>query len=139
MSRDEKLLEEFGRRVKAFRDERGFSQEQLAELADISAKHVGELERGLKEPGLVAVLGLARALDVDLVVLVPFRAGEDPFPPRPTYKEWLATLHSGQQLVELATRMARSAEHFRAARPTKASRLAASRRGAKSATARPKR
>jgi transcriptional regulator with XRE-family HTH domain len=131
MLRDRGLLEEFGRRVKVFREERGISQDELAELAGLTGKHVGDLERGTKEPGLFALLGLARAFDVDLVALVPFRAGADPFAPRPSYKDWQATLQSSQQLVELATRMSRAAESFRAARLPKPSSRSASKRGTK--------
>jgi transcriptional regulator with XRE-family HTH domain len=122
------LLREFGRRVKVFREERGWSQDELAERAGMTGKHAGDLERGAKEPGLVALLGLARALDVDLVAIVPFRAGADPFAPRPTAAEWQATLLSAQQLADLATRMTRAAERARAVRPQKPSRAAASAR-----------
>jgi transcriptional regulator with XRE-family HTH domain len=138
MLRDEELLQEFGRRVKVFREERGYSQDELAERSGITGKHVGDLERGAKEPGLLALLGLAGALDVDLVTLVPFRAGADPFAPRPTYKEWEATLHAAQHLVALAARMSQTADHFRAARLPKpsASRAAASRRPRKASRSR---
>lgn len=130
MLRDVELLQEFGRRVKAFREERGWSQDDLAERAGMTGKHIGDLERGDKEPGLLALLGVAKGLDVDLVALLPFRAGADPFLPRPSYKDWQATLQSAQQLVELATRMARAAESFRTARPARpaSSRAVSSRR-----------
>lgn len=48
------------------RRESGFSQEKLAEMTGLSANFVGEMERGLKAPGLVVILRLSRALDVSV-------------------------------------------------------------------------
>lgn len=48
------------------RRESGLSQEKLAEMTGLSANFVGEMERGLKAPGLVVILRLSRALGVSV-------------------------------------------------------------------------
>lgn len=54
----------FGRRVRAVREERGFSQEELAERAGMHRTYVSSLERGQRNVGLDNVHALARALEV---------------------------------------------------------------------------
>lgn len=48
------------------RRQSGLSQEKLAEMTGLSANFVGEMERGLKAPGLVVILRLSRALEVSV-------------------------------------------------------------------------
>lgn len=60
------VAERFGSRLRVLRRESGFSQEKLAEMTGLSANFVGEMERGLKAPGLVVILRLSRALDVSV-------------------------------------------------------------------------
>ena len=60
------VAELFGRTLREIRKEKGFSQERLAELTGVSANFVGEMERGLKAPGLVVIVRLSRALGVPL-------------------------------------------------------------------------
>ena len=54
----------FGSGLRRIRKEKGLSQESLAELTGLSTNYVGEMERGLKAPGLVVIVRLARALRV---------------------------------------------------------------------------
>jgi transcriptional regulator with XRE-family HTH domain len=56
----------FGIALRRLRRERGLSQEALAEATGLSANFVGEMERGLKAPGLGVIVRLARALDVSV-------------------------------------------------------------------------
>lgn len=58
------VAELFGSSLRAARTERHLSQEKLAELTGLSTNYIGEMERGLKAPGLPVVVRLARALDV---------------------------------------------------------------------------
>jgi transcriptional regulator with XRE-family HTH domain len=60
----------FGKTLRRLRTERNWSQEQLAEAAGITLNYVGNLERGEQSPSLGVLAKLARALDVDLPVLV---------------------------------------------------------------------
>jgi len=60
----------FGQALRRFRNDRGWSQERLAEAAGITLNYVGNLERGEQGPSLHVLVRLARALDIDLSVLV---------------------------------------------------------------------
>jgi transcriptional regulator with XRE-family HTH domain len=53
-----------GKRLRALRKKAGLTQEELAGRAKLSANYVGEIERGEKNPGALALFALARGLDV---------------------------------------------------------------------------
>ena len=54
----------FGKRVRRIREQRGFSQEHLAELAGIHRTYMSSVERGQRNIGLDNIAALAKALDV---------------------------------------------------------------------------
>ncbi|MBE8716629.1 helix-turn-helix domain-containing protein [Cellvibrio polysaccharolyticus] len=54
----------FGRIVKQVRETRGWSQEVLADRAELNRSYVGEVERGTAVPSLSTVAKIARALDL---------------------------------------------------------------------------
>ena len=54
----------FGSRVRELRHARDWSQERLAEAADINVVQLSHLENGANEPKLRTILRLARALGV---------------------------------------------------------------------------
>ena len=56
---------EFGRRVRARRNELGLSQEALADIARLHWTFVGQVERGRRNLTLHNILRLAAALDID--------------------------------------------------------------------------
>jgi transcriptional regulator with XRE-family HTH domain len=56
---------EFGRRVRARRNELGLSQEALADVARLHWTFVGQVERGRRNLTLHNILKLAAALQVD--------------------------------------------------------------------------
>lgn len=58
------VLRVFGANVRALRKNKGVSQEELAELADLHRTYVGGIERGQRNVALVNIAYLARALDV---------------------------------------------------------------------------
>jgi len=60
----------FGRRVRAKREERGLSQEELAHASGLHRTYVSQIERGLKSPSLATIYALAAALDEDVGALV---------------------------------------------------------------------
>src|SRR5262249_10819539 len=64
-----------GRMVRELRRLRGWSQEELAERANSSTKHVGSVERGQVDVGLDALANLARALSVNISDLFAGPAG----------------------------------------------------------------
>jgi transcriptional regulator with XRE-family HTH domain len=59
-------LAAFGRNVARIRNDRGFSQDTLAEKADLDRTYVSGIERGIRNPGIKTILRLARALGVEV-------------------------------------------------------------------------
>jgi transcriptional regulator with XRE-family HTH domain len=57
-----KLL--FGKALGALREERGYSQEELAERAGLHRNYVGRIERGERNVALENIVKLAKALSV---------------------------------------------------------------------------
>ena len=61
---------EIGQRIRKFRKMKGFSQEELAERADISVPHMSHIETGntkLSLPVLVAIAGVLEVRTDDLL------------------------------------------------------------------------
>jgi len=58
----------FGSRVRRIREQRGLSQEQLAELAGIHRTYMSSVERGQRNIGLDNIAALAAALGVSPAV-----------------------------------------------------------------------
>jgi transcriptional regulator with XRE-family HTH domain len=56
--------EKFGAVVRALREKRGLTQDQLAERAGVSATYIGFVERGDNVPTLTIILQIASALKV---------------------------------------------------------------------------
>ena len=61
-----KLLETFGRSLRSNRKQRKLSQDDLAEAAKLSRNYVSDIERGVRNPGLLALVRLSRALRLPL-------------------------------------------------------------------------
>jgi transcriptional regulator with XRE-family HTH domain len=61
-----KLLETFGRSIRSHRKKRGWNQDNLAEAAKLSRNYVSDIERGVRNPGLLALVRLSRALRLPL-------------------------------------------------------------------------
>ena len=59
-----------GRRIKAAREKKQLTQEQLAELVDLSPMHVSVIERGVKLPKLETLINIANVLNVSADVLL---------------------------------------------------------------------
>src|SRR3954468_22582684 len=65
------IVRRFGERLRELRTQTGFTQEQLAEKAQVTASYVGRLERGGAAPGIDLVERLAGALGVKAADLLP--------------------------------------------------------------------
>ena len=63
-------LQRFGRRVRAERERLGTSQEELADRAGLHRTYLGGVERGERNVGLLNLIRIARALEIDPSVLV---------------------------------------------------------------------
>jgi len=64
-----------GRNVKRIRQEKGLTQEQLADLSGFSQQYLSGLEQGRRNPTIVSLYELATALGVSHMELV--RSAED--------------------------------------------------------------
>ena len=62
----------FGKRVRYLRRDRDMTQEQLAELADLSVNFISQIERGYSSPSLETIIKFANALEVDVGELFKF-------------------------------------------------------------------
>lgn len=59
-------LKAFARTLRRQRRQQDLSQEALADASGISAKHIGEIERANKDPGITTALRLVNGLDTPL-------------------------------------------------------------------------
>jgi transcriptional regulator with XRE-family HTH domain len=63
------LLRSLGKKIRELRHEHGFSQERLAELADIHENHVRRIEGGTANPSYLVLVRIGRALGVGVAEL----------------------------------------------------------------------
>ena len=66
------IRNKFGKRLRELRTIKGYSQEQLAEMATLHWTYIGGIERGERNPTLINLEKLARALDISLPELFSF-------------------------------------------------------------------
>lgn len=59
-----------GIRVRQLRTERGATQEQLAEAAQLHVTYIASIEAGRRNPSLLSLLAIARGFGVPLSTLV---------------------------------------------------------------------
>lgn len=64
------LQRELGNRVRGRRHELGLTQARLAFEAEVHYSYIGALETGVRNPSVDLVARLAKALDIDLGVLM---------------------------------------------------------------------
>lgn len=60
------ILKMIGRNIKAERVRKGYSQEELAELAETTRRTVSLVESGLQHPKFLLVVKFSQALKVDI-------------------------------------------------------------------------
>lgn len=67
-----------GKHIQKKRDALDMTQAQLAENADISTKHLGNIERGVREPRAFILGKIEHELDIDKkAIFKEFQAAED--------------------------------------------------------------
>lgn len=66
------VRKDFGKHLRILRIERKLTQEQLADRASMHFTYIGQIERGLRNPSLVNLRKLAKALKVNAGTLLPF-------------------------------------------------------------------
>ena len=69
-ARRQEAARAFGQVLRAARQVRGLSQEELAELGELDRTYPSLLERGLRTPTLTVLIELARALRMEPAQLV---------------------------------------------------------------------
>src|SRR5436309_12505424 len=67
------LRARLGQRLRAIREQRGFSQEILGQRAGLSGRFIGEVERGRKSISVDSLYRVAAALGIPLVYLTDAR------------------------------------------------------------------
>ncbi len=68
------LKEKFGSKIRALREENGYSIEYLANIADIDRTYISDIENGKRNVSLLIIEKLAKAFDVNIQEL--FNYGE---------------------------------------------------------------
>ncbi len=63
------INKQLGYRIRYLRQNKGLSIEALALEADINRNYLGDLERGMRNPTIVVLSKIAKALEVDLSTL----------------------------------------------------------------------
>ena len=78
-----KLKSSIGKRIAALRKDQDLTQEQLAELLNVSEKHISSIERGKSILSLEKLIRASEILDVSLDYLITgsnYNFSEAPFP-----------------------------------------------------------
>ena len=68
----EDIKKHFGKRLRELRDKQNLTQEALADKAGMHFTYIGQIERGIRNPSLVNLYKLAKALKVSAGQLLPF-------------------------------------------------------------------
>ncbi|AST94009.1 helix-turn-helix domain-containing protein [Sutcliffiella cohnii] len=63
--------EKWGRRIRAYRKLKGFTQESLAKSLGISVSVLGEVERGNRKPSEQLIISVSKELNVSIDELRP--------------------------------------------------------------------
>ena len=72
---DQELLQQFGQRIRELRQERGLSQEQLADETGFHRTYIGMVERGERNLSLSNVAVFARVFELSVSELLDFKRG----------------------------------------------------------------
>ena len=64
------IVTEIGKLIANQRNEKGISQETLADLAQIHRTYVSQIERGLKCPTIYVLFQISKALDMKLSEMI---------------------------------------------------------------------
>jgi transcriptional regulator with XRE-family HTH domain len=69
MSQRHRALDTFGQNIRKHRTEKGLSQEALADKADLDSTYISGIERGVRNPSLLSIVRIAKALGMDSGIL----------------------------------------------------------------------
>lgn len=68
----EDIRVKFGKHLRKLRQSKNLTQEELADRADMHFTYVGQIERGLRNPSLINLHKIAKALGINAGQLLPF-------------------------------------------------------------------
>ena len=60
------IYQAIGKKIKNLRENKGLTQEKLAEKSGLSLDFIGKIEVNINEPGLKSLIKIANALDVHI-------------------------------------------------------------------------
>ena len=69
MSQRHRALTRLGLNLRQFRENKGLTQEKLAERADLDATYISGIERGVRNPSILSIARVAKALGVSAAEL----------------------------------------------------------------------
>ena len=64
------LLVQLGKRIRALREKKGWTQSEMAAYLGLSRGHISDLERGTREIGLLTLQTVAGGLDTTMAKLL---------------------------------------------------------------------
>jgi len=70
--KNQPFIDAFGKNLRKLREERGMSQEALANEAGVAFSQIGRIERGVRSPTLSTIASLAKGLGVEPKKLLDF-------------------------------------------------------------------
>lgn len=62
----------FGKHLRKLRLSKKLTQEELAEKAGLHSTYIGQIERGVRNPSLINLYKIAKALNITAGELMPF-------------------------------------------------------------------
>lgn len=92
---------EIGKKIKELRKSMCYTQERLAELADIDGKHLSKIENGVHIPTYQTLKKLSEVLNFNLQDLTSFSDNEQLPLQNPIYQKSLKLLNSAKTDKEL--------------------------------------
>jgi len=66
MDKRRPILTALGKRLRFFREQKKLTQESLAEKADLDPTYISGIERGVRNPSVLSLAPIAKALGVSL-------------------------------------------------------------------------
>jgi transcriptional regulator with XRE-family HTH domain len=64
------LLVKLGKRIRALRKRKGWTQTDMAVYLDMNRGHISDIERGKREVGLITLQVIATGLDTTMAILL---------------------------------------------------------------------
>ncbi len=92
---------QLGVKIKSLRKSMGYTQQQLAELANIDDKHLSKIENGIHEPSFKTLQSLSKVLNFDLLNMGATPQENNPLIQNHIYQKAMKILNSAKSEKEL--------------------------------------